>query len=1044
MLRSLWLGKFLSRKSRNSRRRKATATRRCVRLHLEGLEDRVTPSATSIDVANAVELRNAINNQVNAHPTQQYVINFTGTTYNLGDINNQLVISNTAGVTLQGNGATINAAANNRLFVINAGSDVLFKDLTLQGGNVSSATADVQGGAIKNIGGKVTLSNVTVQNNAVQASNNNAASGGGVYVSAGGTLTIQSSSRIDNNSALGFTANGIEGYAYGGGVYLTGSSVLTIADSSVSGNTAQGGDATSGSANKGYGGGIYSYGAASLSITNSHIDGNHALGGNGIVTAAGQGGADGEAGKGGGLYVNGDGWKVTISGSTLSNNEAIGGYGATGMTGDKGGYGGNASGGGAFIDGDGVSFKLLSSSISDNTARAGAGGSGGIEGGNGGNGANVYGGGIDFEGHTALWTILGSNFSGNQAIAGAGGLGGDGSNGANGGDGGKGGYGGDAKGGGFEFYNSPSSAAITNSSFTGNSSIGGQAGGGGQGGSGGAAGNGGKGGDARTAGDGRGGGIDVYDDFPLTLINTTLGGNIAQGGDAGAAGLGGAGGAARGADGAAGYAGDAKGGGLREIYGKTTLINSTVANNQALAGAGGATTAKGQGGGIYGDDTLLTNVILTGNRASSDGADFFGSLRTTSRNDFISDTSGITGLLPFNGMILDNALPQLGELTTANGLSYYPLLANSAAINAGVNSVLGPIATAEGVTPANATDALGNARVVNNVIDMGAVEFGAATTTLNVDPVTITASPFPTQVQVNAHVLSDTGEPINEGTVKFTLIDGDGNAVGGSVSSVMVNNGLASAMLIVQGNTPAGVYTLKASYSDPLTGNWGGRFGPSDGSATLKINAAVSGTTLTAGNAALTESSSPQTAGVVVLLNSPNGLVDSGTVTMKLLQNGVPLSQASALVSNGSATVSLTIPAGLPAGSYQLLQTYHDDSGRFGDSSGFGSLTLASATPTNPPTDPPTNPPSNPPTDTPANPQATPAPSLFQAVFALYVDAIQLALHQHGYGAQLGLPSPADLLSHISFHLPYAGPFGMHALTAGLESVNQALAGSKH
>ena len=70
-------------------------------------------------------------------------------------------------------------------------------------------------------------------------------------------------------------------------------------------------------------------------------------------------------------------------------------------------------------------------------------------------------------------------------------------------------------------------------------------------------------------------------------------------------------------------------------------------------------------------------------------------------------------------MILNNNTPQLGALTTTtSGLAYYPLLPNSVVINAGTNGVLGTIASAEGVSVANATDEIGNPRVVGGTIDM--------------------------------------------------------------------------------------------------------------------------------------------------------------------------------------------------------------------------------------------------------------------------------------------------------------------------------------
>jgi VCBS repeat-containing protein len=388
--------------------------------------------------------------------------------------------------------------------------------------------------------------------------------------------------------------------------------------------------------------------------------------------------------QGGGVFVSGTG-TLTIQNCHIDSNQAVASSsgGAT-----------NCSGGGLYISGS-AAVVLKASSVSGNLAQGGNATSSNP-------GGAAAGGGLFYYAPTAgSLTIQGCSFDGNSAI---GGNGGNVNNAA--------GY---APGGGIFLYASPS-VFILNSSITNNQAIGG---------------NGGPGGDGEA---GFGGGVYVsYPGSGLTLINTTVSDNTAQGGNAGTSGAG-------------GYA---YGGGLCNPSCPATLLNDTIAFNAAQAGSGGTASVTSIGGGIYGSNNTLTNVILESNSAPVGpdyGGDEFqpGNIDPSSSYDFISNMSGINNIdqvrtLP--GMILDNATPQLGALTTdpLTGLSYYAPLDNSQVIAVGTQSVVDAIAAAEGVSSANATDEIGNARVVNNAIDMGAVAFlasahqpGAADQTLDV------------------------------------------------------------------------------------------------------------------------------------------------------------------------------------------------------------------------------------------------------------------------------------------------------------------------
>ena len=113
-------------------------------------------------------------------------------------------------------------------------------------------------------------------------------------------------------------------------------------------------------------------------------------------------------------------------------------------------------------------------------------------------------------------------------------------------------------------------------------------------------------------GAGIGGGIANFGGGELTVTNSRLNGNLAQGG-AGAVGLGGSG----------------AGGGIENSFSSTaTITNSTLSGNRAIAGPGGSgasvPTGLGFGGGI--DDSFnatatITNSTLIGNQAiGSDGS----------------------------------------------------------------------------------------------------------------------------------------------------------------------------------------------------------------------------------------------------------------------------------------------------------------------------------------------------------------------------------------------------------------------------------------
>ena len=298
----------------------------------------------------------------------------------------------------------------------------------------------------------------------------------------------------------------------------------------------------------GYGGAITAF-ETTLTLDHVVIEGSTAYGGLGGAIAT-------------------SGTDLSVNYSTITNNMAIAPFNTT-------------AGGGGIATRLGT-LSVQSSTISNNKAIGAAGidgpvgttgfipGLDGGAGGAGGTGSSAQGGGVYADGTPT--TVTRSTVAGNSALGGAGGAGGDGGAGAagidgvtpgaaggsggNGGSGGIGGTGGAAVGGGIY---SNSLTTIDSSTISNNMSI---AGTGGMGGNGGAGGAGGAGANGIEGGNGGGGG---------------------NGGNGAAAGLG-------------GFGGSAQGGGIYLNAANTTIVNSTIAYNSIIGGAGSVTGFGGNGG----------------------------------------------------------------------------------------------------------------------------------------------------------------------------------------------------------------------------------------------------------------------------------------------------------------------------------------------------------------------------------------------------------------------------------------------------------------
>jgi hypothetical protein len=725
----IWLRPFarrlLGHRGRNaSSTRLAASSRRRVRPCLEALEDRITPTlyqplASAADgTVNSLRADISLANQDSGTDTIQlqagtYTLTQLNTAghdvqNNSGDLNiltsHPLVIQGTTDASGKP-ATTIQQTVADRVFqIVNAGTNVIFRNLIIEGGQAqedggpgrAAGLANADGGGILDDGGNVTLSNVVLQSNKAIAGTGFNANGGGIYVSKAGSLTIQSSV-IQANQALGnpTDAPGSGGNAAGGGVYTSGKT--TIGNSTLSNNVVTGqnssGDGLGGSAS---GGGIWA--AGSTNITASTISGNKVTGG------TGQGNIGGDAQGGGVIAYN----QITIANCIVSGNTLTGGNGSVtnnpNLAGGRiaGDIGGSAEGGGLYVHNFTVegsnTTTIIASSLTGNTL---TGGMGTFKQNNvlvlGDVGGEVSGGGV-FQSLGEV-NISTSNLSNNTLTGGRGNETGTGSA--------TGSIGGSASGGGLFVIGG--SATLADLTLSGNTVTGGS--GTAFGGSG-------------TPGTAQGGGACFQTSINggssrvgsfTTLTNATVAGNQVIGGQ--------------------GFFvnPDASGGGLffgeQSAEGRTnaTLTNVTVADNKASPAASGGGTS---GGGIDSDngDVTLVNTLVALNSvegANSSGPDYNGFVQNSDHNlignpDGSTGIHGSTGFSATRGDLLGTSAnplnPQLGSLANYGGLTpTLELLPGSPAIDAGDTSALS-------VTGPFDQRGQGFERVVGVAIDIGAFE----------------------------------------------------------------------------------------------------------------------------------------------------------------------------------------------------------------------------------------------------------------------------------------------------------------------------------
>jgi hypothetical protein len=480
----------------------------------------------------------------------------------------------TSGVTATVSGLTLtNGLSTDGAAVLNAGSLTLSQDVfsanEAQGIAGSGLFGDGagRGGAVENQSGASlhVVHSTFTDNEALGGAGGGNAFGGAIY-NAAGTVTV-SQGTFTGNQALAADGGSVGtpvtlpggefdtllGDAGGGAIWNDGGS-LNVSNSSLSSNTAAGGDggnATGSTAafpdlGNSYGGAIgsgefFTTATPNVAIAGSTLSGNQSLAGTNLISSSG-------AGSGNGGAVAGLAGNLSVSASSVTGNLAESGALLTilqdGVVSEV--TAGDAAGGGIFYTFVGVtpavlpSFSVTNSTVNDNQAL-------GV-----GPNASGFAGGMLIQDSNAQ--VINSTLSGNQAIGGPGG-----------------GYSV------FYSYHTPLGGGL-----------------------------------------GQGGAI-FSASGPLTVSGCTVSNNLAEGGSGG------------GSDGGS-FGGSGVAGGISATYQQFDLVNSTLSGNQALGGnatAGSGYFPGGSGGGALGGAVFLEGdsaAYAAGGSATISGSSFTGNL----------------------------------------------------------------------------------------------------------------------------------------------------------------------------------------------------------------------------------------------------------------------------------------------------------------------------------------------------------------------------------------------------------------------------------
>ena len=417
--------------------------------------------------------------------------------------------------------------------------------------------------------------------------------------------------------------------------------------------------------------------------------------------------------------------------------------------------------------------------------------------------------------------------------------------------------------------------------------------------------------DTGGGGAGLGGAIFNYGGV-VTVVNSTLAGNTAQGG-------------------AGANNGQGLGGAIFNLNGFLTVVNATIADNTAAQGGGaiyslGDNSVDTQSGPTLphvGAGVALDNTILADSAGSSD---FF---RSAINGGFSTASIGVGNLIvnngpsgnDFTGTIVTSSDPKLGPLANNGGPTQTMALPlGSPAIDVGDNASAVPaIYTSDQRT-------FSAVRIYNSTVDIGAFEaqpfLVVSPNSLSLVTTAGTASPPQTYAVSGTDLTADV--TISSG-LAFVELSRDGSSYSDTLTlpTTLFSNGtLASTTINVRikssarpgsiggsvGNASTGALTKNVNFIEKVI-------------ATPTITSTPSAASVTLGTAATTLKDT---------VNLTNGLNETGVITFTLHNPAgtVVDTETVAVSGNGSYTTptGFTLPSsGTVTGTYQWDATYSGD-----------------------------------------------------------------------------------------------------------------------